>query len=243
MKEIILATGSDEKYYQRALPYLKSVSRYSTLENFCFCVDFEPTAMVESVAYEVVDPARLVAPLNNACLQHGEFVRIVDFHPSDVVIFTDADLRMQRAFTEDELSEFLALNADSFMVGFNAGPRDTLRKEAHRLGLLKSEPELEDAFGNLDSPCYNVGVAAARAECWDFICGLYAELFPEISTFFAHVARQQWLISWIVNSYLLPVPMPLSIHAHGHYGMPAGCCHVGSEIHYEGGPVVFRHKL
>jgi hypothetical protein len=120
---------------------------------------------------------------------------------------------------------------------------DTLAAEAERLGPKVSMTELAERYGNLIQPCYNVGVTVARRDTWERLCHMYVMIYPECQPLFGHVASQQWLISWIMNRYFDVQIMPQSFHTHGHYALPRGCTFKGSDVWFEGEPVLFRHKL
>lgn len=247
MSRIILATSTNEGYYHVAKKYLTDIQKHSDLENECLCIDFPIPACEGTDFYNThfihVKSKCLRVPLNNWCIQHGEFCDYITGSDDDVILFTDADLRMQRPFKQEELDMLRALRPGQVMAGYNAGPTDTLYAEATRLGPLVSPKEVMEEFGNLIQPCYNVGCVAADRNTWEQICDLYVDLWPAVKPMFTHVAKQQWLISWILNRYFEVEIMPVSFHAHAHYGIPAGCTYRGGIVCFDAEPVLFRHKF
>lgn len=242
MSRLILATCINEGYYSRAKPYLKSVEKYSQIDNICLTLDFLPEC-TDRIDYYHVDSTRVRLPLNNYCLQHGEFLDWVDTNDDDVILFTDADLRMQRPFTDDELNWMRSFKTGQISCGYNAGPLDTLAAEAQRLGMRCSMTELSERYGNLIQPCYNVGVTVARRDTWERLCNIYVDMYPDCQPLFHHVASQQWLLSWIMDRYLDVQIMPQTFHTHGHYALPKGTTFKGSEVWFDGQKVLFRHKI
>lgn len=251
MSKIIFATAFNQGYYDTAFDYLNDISRHSRLDNRVVTLDYEQEHTLPNLRYHRLDSGTLKLPLNNWCIQHGEFLDAIPGKPEDVILFTDADIRMQREMTRDEVRTLRELGPGEVFVGFNAGPTDTLMKEASRLRPLVNLRDLLVPFYNLNSPCYNVGVMACQRRVWEQICDHYVKMYPKVQKFFGHVASQQWLISWLVWNLFEVVEMPQSFHSHGHYGMPQGCFYIGApdahpqnKILMSGDvPVLLRHKL
>jgi hypothetical protein len=224
---IILATSTNEGYMPRAVTYLHTLHKHSNVENHCLTLDFDIRTDLRAEYYRVefsrVNSEDLPLPLNNFCVQDGQFLPYLPGDPDDVILFTDADLRMQRPFNDAELVTLRCLKPGQVMVGYNAGPKDTLQDEAHRLGIKTSLYELYCSFGNLGSPCFNWGCVAATRGTWEPICEDYCAGFHVADHHLSHVAKQQWLLSWITSRFCAHVEMPTSFHAHKHYGTPAGC--------------------
>jgi hypothetical protein len=240
---IILATSTDENYMPRTVVYLDSLNQHSQVENVCLCLDFEPDSPWKYVEMKMLDTLDLHQPLNNQCIQHGEFLFGLPYAANDdVILFTDADLRMQRPFNDEELDTLRGLKTGQVFVGYNAGPQDRLGDEAHRLG-LKVPLETLAEWWDLDLPCFNWGCVAATRATWEAICEIYVENWPIIDAQLHHVAKQQWLLSAITGNYFDHVEMPTSFHVHRHYGTPAGCEMIDGKVYSNGELALFSHKF
>jgi hypothetical protein len=246
---IILASSCNETFFPKATPFLKSMFQYCKppVEEYFLCLDFQPQDWFydefAGTDFREVLNDELKLPLNNWCIQHGEFLPYIQGWEDDVILFTDADLRMQRPFSAAELAQLRALEPGQVFVGYNAGPKDTLLDEARRLGIKTSVEELRAHYGSLDSPCFNWGCVAATRETWERICDYYVHHFHGVDHHLQHVAKQQWLLSWITSRCCDHVEMPTSFHAHGHYGLDwTGCDYQRGQLCKDGIPVLFRHK-
>jgi hypothetical protein len=242
---IILATSTNEAYWPRTEKCLRSYNAHSILNIYCLPIDWNPTPdgiLEDGVYFPRVNSADLQIPLNNFCIQHGEFTNYIPGDPSDVILFTDADLVMQRPFNVEELATLRGLKTGQVFVGYNAGPQDRLGDEAHRLG-LKVPLETLAEWWDLDLPCFNWGCVAATRETWEAICEIYVENWPIIDAQLHHVAKQQWLLSAITGNYFDHVEMPTSFHAHYHYGMPEGCEYKNWLVFSGGELALFQHRF
>jgi hypothetical protein len=240
---LIVATSTDENYLPRALKFLNSLAGHNADgENYCLTLDFKSGMPDDTIRWVPVNPADLPLPLNNQCLQDGQFLPYIPGEPSDVILYTDADLVMQRPFSLDELDTLRGLKTGQVFVGYNAGPQDRLGDEAHRLG-LKVPLETLDEWWDLDLPCFNWGCVAATRETWEAICEIYVENWPVIDAQLHHVAKQQWLLSAITGSYFDHVEMPTSFHAHKHYGIPEDCAFEAGKVYRKGWLCLFAHKF
>jgi hypothetical protein len=71
----------------------------------------------------------------------------------------------------------------------------------------------------------------------------YVKLFPFADYTFAHVAKQQWLISFIIGTkgYNI-IEIPYHIHCHGHFGLPVGADMDENDVAtYNGNVILFKH--
>lgn len=249
---ILLVTSCNETFYPKAVAYLETINRftksarnkgYLDTENWFLSLDFEAPHDYPNIADKTIDSAKLWLPLNNWCIQHGEFIDYIPGQDDDIILFTDADLRMQRPFSAAELAQLRALRPGQVFVGYNAGPKDTLLDEARRLGIKTSVVELTEAFGDLGSPCFNWGCVAATRETWGMLCDSYTDLFVVVDEHLNHVAKQQWLLSWLTSAAFEHVEMDTSFHCHGHYNLDwTGCDYQRGQLCKDGIPVLFRHK-
>lgn len=249
-RKVILATGINHGYLARATHYLRDINEHSVAENHLLCIEFMPDLISEAIPKiqcSVVDSTKLRLPLNNFCLQHGEFC---DYIPSnsvtpkdDVILFTDADIRMQRQFHDHELMFLRKMREGEVFVGYNAGDADTLMDEAPRLSMNLPMDTLSKLAFNNKRPgiCWNVGVMAAQRATWEKICDEYVMSSMMARKMFQHVAWQQWNISRIINNWCKITVMDPSFHSHCHYGWPQGCEIRDGVLYYRDDVVLFRH--
>lgn len=227
----------------RTEKFLKSVNRHSQIENILLTLDFDGPDDFKYIETIRLDTDKLPLPLNNFCVQDGQFLPYIPGDTTDTILFTDADLIMQRPFSEEELERLRNLENGQIFCGWNAGPRDTLIDEAFRLGIKSSVPGLLRTFGGLGSPCFNWGCVAATRRTWEDICRKYIERWEMVDEHLNHVAKQQWLLSWLTSRFFEHVYMPPSFHAHNHYGMPEGCEYKGGLVWCEGKKALFQHRF
>lgn len=236
-----LLTASNERYYPRIRPYLESLKRHCNIPWALIETSPAEYPFAQISAYKLSKRRNAGSPPETESPQHGAFWPLLD-SLSDTVVFTDGDLIMQRPFTDDEISWAESVE---FSAGWNGAPRESLTIEAQRLRPIKTLDEIRSAFPLMDTGlCYNIGCMIAKGETFKRIHARYMELWPTACEMFGHMARQQWLVCYVVAELGIEVDlMPVSFHAHGHYGMPGGCYQEGSQIYTSGGPVLFRHKL
>jgi hypothetical protein len=161
-----------------------------------------------------------------------------------VLIYTDGDIRMQRAPTKLERDAFEMLPADRVMAGYNSGPYETLALEASRLSPRFDVATVFDPQIMARALSYNIGVIAARRKTWQAIHAAYLELYPAAFKLFAHPARQQWLVNYVIAQLgILNLVMPYTTHMHGCYTLPEGGAWDGQQATYKGTPVLFRHRI
>jgi hypothetical protein len=236
-----LMTASNMRYYPRIRPYLDSLKRNCNVPYTLICTDEAPYPFSPVVVEYLTKQENFGAPHETESPQHGSFWQVLDDY-EEAIVFTDGDLIMQRPFTPAEMAWAEGVE---FSAGWNGGPGETLRIEAQRLRPTKSIDAIRDDFPLMDKEhCYNIGCMIAKGETFKRIHERYLELWSKACEDFGHMARQQWLVCYVVAELGIKVDlMPLSFHAHGHYGMPAGCYQKGAEILYERAPILFRHKL
>lgn len=254
--KLVLATGSDEGYYPKMDQYLKTIEKNSNFdENYLIYlgdgdVDFD---------YKNIKLSRLnkdkCAYINiNNCVQHGEFLitdEMMSLDDQDIICFTDGDIILQRGLNKKEKKMLSGMKDGDVMVGYNASPKDTLYNEALR---LEYTGKVVDGITNIDLreiPIYNTGVFIANKKTWWMLYEKYKELWPSVEDMFEHYAKQQWLISYIVNADEYNViEMDYGLHSHGHYGIPFWVYFdmrdkndpLGIAM-YKEEKILFRHKL
>jgi hypothetical protein len=245
-----IVTASNAGYIERIKPYLESLSRHSQIPATLVCVGdfvFDPHLPgVDSVM--LTRQENYGAPLDTESPQHGAWLQVVPGEPDDVAIFTDGDIVMQRPFSARELDWLASLDDNTIAAGYNSGPDETLAVEGARLFPrfpLEAIGRRFDAVDIFTTPCYNIGVMAARRSVYQRIYDAYMPLWETVSEAFGHMARQQWLVCYVIAALGIRVDVtPYSWHANGHYGMPPGCRYGPGGLLYAGDDVVLmRHKL
>jgi hypothetical protein len=189
------------------------------------------------------------------CLQHGEFLQyLIPLTARDVVIFTDADMLMQRAFSQDELELFCSLGADEVLLGPNGDTADTLHDEAQLL-LAHDDANVEQRARATDllrtalpewwdMPARNTGVVICQLQTYRRLYDLTRAVLPVCEAAFAHYAALQFAICYAVGRWLRGHVLSRSIHTHGHFGVPAGATwDAEGNVCREGQRCVFRHCL
>ena len=250
--KLILATGSDLNYMTKMRPYLKSIEQNSNFDNnvLVFVGDGEGL----SIPFKTIDIATLSisdvqALNNNKCVQHGDFLNSNHFNSitedDDVIFYTDGDIILQRNMTDEELEQFRNFKDGDVYVGYNASPTDTLMIESGRLGQTGVK-----VAGVSDKPwdkikVYNTGVLAMNKRTWTKLLSDYVELYPSVEPMFAHYAKQQWLISFLIGTredYNV-IEMPYHIHNHLHFPSPEGTIQdKNGDVFFNNKKVLFKHK-
>lgn len=227
---IYIATGITPNYYERARPYLEDMAQLSSRNNalgVVFCIDFSlPLSVKPLIAPVFVDYSKALQ-LPKFMLQSGGFA---DFAPEqwrddDVIIFTDADARLQREFTFEEKDLFNGIGDLEFLIGRNRPEGgQTLAQEAPCLGPLVP-PETLEAFapGYASMPCRNTGFVVARLSAWRELLFASKVAWPVVAKMLSNPAAVQWMICYIIGSQEMKLgDLPLTIHAHGHLGLAEG---------------------
>lgn len=244
---IQLVTCANSNYRHRIAPYLNSVEHCSTFDNVL--VQIGDTWELDGLAHwrAVHLPRQLNngAPGETESAQHGSFLQVLNGDPGDVIIFTDGDMIMQRALSDDELNWLYNFPAGTFSAGLNSGSHETLMVQATMINPRVNLAVLGTRFGDLLNRAmgWNIGVLVARrAAYWDMYRD-YVRLWPEICGYFGHAARQQWLVNLLIAQNYKVQRMDYSFHANGHFGIPPGVEMRNGEAWYNGRLSVFRHKL
>lgn len=247
--KIWIGTGTDHSYLMRAQPYLDSLKRHEPERATLFCVDFTPGQDV-GMRIVPVDFARCI-PAQKKMLQVGSFVLSAppDWTDDDVVVFTDADAILQRPLSDEEIALFLQGTCDGgVMIGRNTpDPTQTLGQESKELF-----PQAADAQIALRFPGYeamlarNTGFVVARLGTWRRIHAQVRQIWPLVARTWTHWAQAQMAICYVVQRYpeFTLHDLPLSVHAHGHLGMPPGITFDANGVAMADGKVIFfRHVL
>lgn len=249
MNKVILATGSDFKYLKKIEPYLKSLELNSNFDEnilvFLGDEDFKLNSPKISLAKQSPSTVRALSPIN--CTQHGEFIfasYFSRFDDSDVIFYTDGDMYLQRNITNKEKEFYSNLKDGDVYIGYNASPTDTLYDESKRLDYKNINfPEFELDWKTIK--VYNTGLIAMNKKTWIKLAKEYIPLYRLVDQMFTHYAKQQWLISFLINTrpdYNV-IEMPYDIHNHKHYPSPNGTTQDSNgNVFYENKLVLFKHK-
>jgi hypothetical protein len=243
MNKIILATGSDYKYLDKIQRYLNSISENSNFDRniLVYLGDKnEINREYKNVEISILDKNKLQALNTNNCVQHGEFILsdlFDEVNESDVIVFTDGDVYLQRPLFDDEYSFMKNIKDNDVWVGYNAGPNDTLQDEFSRL--QPTGYVFPYNFNNIK--CYNTGILCMNKKTWKRLSDSYVSLVGEVDKMFKHYAKQQWLISFILKDFKV-YEMNYDIHNHNIYGAKYGMNVKGSDVYYFDKKSLFRHK-
>lgn len=249
MNKLLIATGSDFKYLNRIEPYLKSLELNSNFDENILVFLGEEDIRLKSekikLAKQSPSTVRALSPIN--CTQHGEFIfapYFDKFNDNDIIFFTDGDMFLQRNITKDEDDFYRNFKDGDVYIGYNASPTDTLKDEAPRLGFKGlSYNEFNVDWGGIK--VYNTGLIAMNKKTWKTLANEYIPLYPLVNTMFNHYAKQQWLISFIINTrqHYNVIEMPYDIHNHRHYPSPIGTRQDNhGNVYFEDKLVLFKHK-
>ena len=241
-----LVTHSTHNWLPNIRRYLDSLAEHWRFETWLLTVGF--TAADEFLAawprlLSAHVPQVEGAPETTYSLQHGAWLEYVPGQPFDLDIYTDGDIVMQRAPSEDELNLLWRIDYGEVLLAWNSGPTETLAVEAHR---LQPREDPEARFGKIiyTRQCYNIGVVAARRETWAQIHALYLTRYADALAVFGGPQRQQWLVCWAIGELgLHPVIAPYAFHAHGCYALPPNVRLEGGELRADGQAVLFSHHL
>lgn len=249
MNKLILATGSNLSYLTKINAYLRSIESHSNFDsNFLVYYGNDELKMqFQKIKLVNVYQRDLEILTSNSCLQHGEFLKSKTLYDvtsdNDIIFFTDGDIELQRNMTLEELEFFRSFRDDDVYVGYNASPNDTLYAESLRLGVINKNSNLL-RYNLKQIKVYNTGVLAMNKKTWIKLMNQFIEYYPEADKLFSHYAKQQWLLSFLVNTKGYNVhEMSYDIHNHKHYPSPKGTRQDSAGIvYYKNKIVLFKHK-
>jgi hypothetical protein len=244
---IYLITGSDEGYYQKIVPYLDSISTYSPFKNVLLTVGFIKESPYSNVEYAYVPKKALTDITTNPCVQAGEWLQYFPIEEDDIVIFTDGDIRMQRAPTEDEIRMIESVEQLEVLAGPNATHSgNTLINELHGLKTTWSDEQINTVFDyagvSRKQITLNMGVLICRYYTYRRIRNTTYDIFAWFPTVTEHMARQQWFMNLAIYAQCQVLLLPFTFHSHPHNGTQEGLNFRGSEIYIKDTKVLFNHK-
>lgn len=264
--KIYVGGGCSESYIPRAeqFRFFESLNAIASekIETFVICLDWtmdkkaEHALKYRNITFINVDRSTLKAVSPVGCLQHGAFIEDLAasfrLDHDDYVIYTDADLAVQRPFTDEEIRQ---LKQGFVMVGENWHEDETLHEEIQALGVQVPLYEIYRMFIDYDQLfCFNTGVLGMTVEDWLQLYKIYARKYPLVDRWMSHYAKQQWLICWILQTQgfrRFPHTSDLvrGIHVHGHEPnramrlTRAGVEKQGDTYVFQGKPIVFAHHM
>lgn len=240
---MILVTGCNERYLPRMAPYLESLRTHADFPVYLVGVGFEPPEEFGLCTLSISQAENRGAPPETESIQHGSFVKPIRHGMAQVMVYTDGDFIMQRPL-DDEERQLLQLKHDQVVTSWNGGPHETLLTEAGRIFQKANSLEMLQIWGQdwQSRPIYNVGLLAMTRQTWVKLYKSYMERWPDACHCFAHQARQQWLISYLLADYDVTVA-PYHVHTHGHFGLQSGVERRPDGIYADGKKVLFRHFL
>lgn len=245
-----LLTGTDEKYYNKIIPYLDTLEKYSPYTNYVFTVGFRPETRKWTNVYHYFLPLDVFSDIStNPCIQAGEFLPYFTYNPKDIIIFTDGDMRLQREFTKQELDLVsFAEEDDTVLAGPNATHlENTLLNELHGLKTSWNTSDIFDLFGEAkvhwEERTLNMGIIICNYKTYYKIFEKTYELFRKFSTVTNHMARQQWFMNLAIYSFAKVKLLPFTFHSHPHNGYQEGRrFDEDGTMYINDTKVLFRHK-
>lgn len=224
-----LVLAMDKQYYDKAAVQLfPSLDANWDGRTCILCLGFipDPTAawrytdpQVEyaSCQLEKLSSYRTDWPTNRkfyVCAEGGDFLEYFDFYANEIIIHIDADMVMQRPFTDQELKEiYVWTKGDQVASTYNSYPYGTMSEERVKIG------------GNLiageDQPVFNCGMICCNASTYYKLRIEFNRRFNEITKECSHHATGQYLINAITHQKLQFVPLfgayscGLWFHNHG----------------------------
>ena len=240
-----LVTGCNERYLPRMTGYLNSLRKYADFPITFVGVGFTPPDMGEIETATITREQNYGAPVETECIQHGSFASVIPGDDGEVLIYTDGDFIMQRELDDGE-RELLRLEDYAAVTSWNGGAHETLELEAGRLGMKTSMDDLTAAYGKCIKlrKIYNVGFLAMTRIGGIELHRAYLRDWERIGRYFSHMARQQWLVSYLLKQLDYDITItPWSLHAHGHFGLKPGMERRADGIYHDGKLAAFRHYL
>lgn len=115
---IYLATGLTPNFLPIGAGLYEDLRTKCNVRPLLFLVNFQNTPpLLDWCEVVHVDYSKAKVQLPKWMLQHGGFMEFREFNPSDVVIFTDGDARLQRPFDEQELELLQSVRLGEVFIG------------------------------------------------------------------------------------------------------------------------------
>ncbi len=220
-RPIYLAAGCDQKYLTKSMPYLHTMNHNSNIINIFFTVDFDISEKYKSefryIRFIGISSTIVKSPNSNKCMQHGGFLSALNFLSDEsIIIFTDTDINIQRGFRDEELYMLAGFNDDDVGVNYNKTEDYSLVEEVQLLKPNVTIKELSKKYSGISElTVFNTGVIVANYKTYKKLYNLYNTNWESFKDLFGHYAKQQWLLSYIIQTNFNPRILPYVIHCHG----------------------------
>lgn len=220
-KEIYLISGFNRAYLEKAEPYLITMNENSNVHNIIVTLDFDVDAYSKekygSIKFVKILSSQVISPNTNTCMQHGGFLDAMKSVEDDaIIVFTDSDINIQRGFTENELTMLRSFSDDEVGVNYCREPAYLLIEE---MWLLRPNVSLEKLLSIYphasELTVFNTGVIVANHRTYKKLYEAYNSQWEAFKGLFDHFAKQQWLLSYLIQTRFRPRILPYTIHSHG----------------------------
>lgn len=242
MSDLTLVSIVTENYLSRARPFLASLARLESVERVCVCLGFIPSIELrQEFPHVTFRSMPMHWSADGGIMQSGRWLdALPDVDDDRLYLLSDADIIVQRDFTEAELARFGQYDRETFGAGWNAGEGDDLIAEAGRMGM--TDCRLFD--GCYRTPCWNTGVLVMCGHAWKRVRDLFESRVERFWKVNPHRSRCQWLVCYCLHKLGLKTHvLSGSLHSHGHHGMPIGVNFRQGVAYYGDEVVVFRHAI
>lgn len=251
--KIYLAGATDENYLQKSMDYLRTMNENSNVNNVFFTLDFDISEDIKkrfsSIKFVRISSDIIKSPNSNNCIQHGGFLEALDFVSEDsIVIFTDTDVKVQRGFSESELSMLENCEDGQVLVNYNVSEDRTLLEDCKEIQPNLSEEEILKLYPEIESyKCFNTGVIAAKHKTYRNLYERYNQYWPDFKDVFVAYVKQQWLLTYLIQKEFQAYILPYTFHCHDR--SPVFVDNklrqdlVGYKFCIEGDVVVFNHHI
>ncbi len=151
----------------------------------------------------------------NSCLQHGSFLgplsKVMDLKEDDYILFTDADIRIQRDLNEKEIE---LLEENKIFVQYARKSTSTLAEIVPMVKSLVPLAEIAKRFGVeiFSYPHYHTPVFGASYKVWKQIHQDYLTYVDLAMATFGHYGVQEWILSYVLSKSAYIMHDPLSIN-------------------------------
>lgn len=248
-------------YVPRASAFLRSVQLMRTFHPVLVQLDFTPETDPEGNQEKLLaeglpwlDRRKMDLPKDhsNFMVQHLSHTVVTEAKETDLICLCDADVVIQRDFTEKELSSLEGFwDLHTIGVWWNGGPQDLMAHEAERIGLNQEWRSKYLSAELAASPVMNCGVMMGHRDMFDQVQKCYQDHCEEFYAASAHRSRCQFLLNWCWWKLgVRVVILPPQIHQHGHCGidgritLPVAAEFRGPTLCLsDGTPVVFKHNF
>ena len=215
-------------------------------EVILFCIDFVPDIQRDGLHVVIVREADVATYTPGwcddrayyVCLEGGEFIDLFDFQDTDLVIFSNVDITLQREFTAEELEWIHGLPEDQMAMQYDAFPPRPIYDPDY---ITSPEVWAICNEGNDSMVIHNCGVLVGRIGAWKRLYADFKGLYNAVKVFPPqHHAISQWVINYVLQVNDALTRLPNGFHE-AHWWD-------NSEVHFQdgqycldGSPVLFAH--